>query len=245
MLQYFFHTGKYIGMLRAMISRPESWQMYWKETIRQMNNIGVTSLPIIGVISFFVGAVSALQFAYQLSGSLFPMYMLGYIIRDIMIIELAPTLSCLVLAGKVASNIASELGSMRISQQIDALETMGVNSISYLVAPKIIAGVVIVPTLVILSAFLGIGGGMLAAENYGIAPALFERGMHYLFEPFNVFIMEIKAVVFAFIMTSVACYQGYFVQGGALEIGQASTRAVVIADSLIIIADYVIASLLT
>ncbi len=244
-MNFIAHFGKYIKMLGGIVNRPENLRMYWRETFRQMNHIGVGSLIIVGIISLFIGAVSAIQFAYQLEGSLVPIYMLGYIIRDMMIIELAPTLSCLLLAGKVGSNIASELGTMRISEQIDALEIMGINSTSYLIAPKLIAGIIIIPPLVVISAFLGIYGGLIAAEGYGIPGVMFEKGLLYLFDSFNVFIMLVKAVVFAFILTSVACYQGYYVSGGALDIGKASTRAVVFGSILIIASDYILALLLT
>ncbi len=244
-MRFFHHFGAYIQMLKSLFTRPEKLSMYRKELFRQMNNIGVGSLLIIGMISLFIGGVTAIQFAYQLKGSFFPLYMLGFIVRDMMIIELAPTLSCLVLAGKVGSNIASELGTMRISEQIDALEIMGINSAAYLITPKILAAVLIVPPLVVISAFLGIYGGLVAAENYGISPALYEKGLLYIFDSFNVVIMQVKAVVFAFLITSVACYQGYHVKGGALEIGAASTRAVVFGSILVVLFDYIIALLLT
>lgn len=244
-MKFFFHFGKYIFMLRSTLSWPENYHMYWKEIVRQMNNIGVGSFVIIGIISLFVGAVTAVQFAYQLDGGFFPDYLLGFIIRDMMIIELAPTLSCLVLAGKVGSNIASELGTMRISEQIDALEIMGINSASYLIMPKIIAALLIVPPLIIISAFLGIYGGLLASESFGISPANFEAGLMYRFNIFNVVIMQVKATVFAFIIVSVSCYQGYFVKGGALDIGRASTKAVVFGSILVILFDYIIAMLMT
>lgn len=210
-----------------------------------MSNIGVGSLAIISTISFFVGAVSAIQFAYQMAGQLLPMYLLGFIIRDSMIIELGPTLSGLILAGKVGSNISSELGTMRISEQIDALETMGINSANYLIAPKVWAAVLIVPPLVVVSAFLGIYGGFLASVNYGIAPGIYEKGLVSWFKEFNLVIMAVKSVVFAFILTSIACYEGYTVKGGAIQIGQASTRAVVHGSILIILFDYIITSMLT
>ncbi len=237
--------GKYAIMLRRMISRPENMRMYWREVLRQMNNIGVGSLVIVGIISFFTGAVTAVQFAAQLLGGWFPPYLLGFIIRDSMIIELAPTLSSLVLAGKVGSNMASELGTMRISEQIDALEIMGINSTAYLVAPKIIASLIIVPPLIILSAYLGIYGGLLAATYAGVAPEMFIKGLRYMFDPYNVFVMQVKAVVFAFLITSVACFYGYYVEGGALEIGRASTKAVVNGSILVVFFDYIIAVLLT
>lgn len=232
-------------MLGRMMARPEKWGMYWKEYMRQMYNIGVGSVVIIAVISVFLGAVTAVQFSYQLSSSFVPLYYIGYIVRDMMMIELAPTFSCLILSGKVGSNIASELGSMRSTEQIDALEIMGVNTISYLVAPKILAAVSIIPFLVILSAFLGILGGLIATTTTGGVPTeVFYRGLGMWFEPFNVTLMLIKGVVFAFILGSVSCFQGYYVKGGALEIGAASTKAVVNSSILILIADYLIAAML-
>src|SRR3954467_3729235 len=154
-----FHIGRYILMIRRCFAPPERAAMYWKETLRQMSNIGVGSLVIIMLISFFIGAVSAVQFAYNLSQSMVPMYFVGYVVKESMILELAPTISCLILAGKVGSNLASELGTMRLTEQIDALEIMGVNTFSYLIGPKLAAAITMVPLLVIVSAATGIGGG--------------------------------------------------------------------------------------
>ena len=207
-MSYLQEIGRYTLLMRQLFVRPDNWAMYRKEVFRQMSNIGVGSLAIISTISFFVGAVSAIQFAYQMAGQLLPMYLLGFIIRDSMIIELGPTLSGLILAGKVGSNISSELGTMRISEQIDALETMGINSANYLIAPKVWAAVLIVPPLVVVSAFLGIYGGFLASVNYGIAPGIYEKGLVSWFKEFNLVIMAVKSVDFAFILTSIACYEG-------------------------------------
>ncbi len=221
--------------------------MYWKETLRQIDQIGVGSLIIIAVVSIFIGAVSAVQFAYQISGAALPIPMsfTGYVVRESMILELAPTISCLLLAGKVGSNIASELGTMRISEQIDALEIMGVNTSSYLIGPKISAAFFIIPFLVIIAAALGIGGGLMAGVASGIlSPGEYYEGLTRGFDSYTVVIMLVKAVIFAFILTSIACYQGYYVKGGALEIGAASTRAVVLADIVILLADYLIAAIL-
>lgn len=229
-----------------MFARPEKLSMYWKETMRQMNDIGVGSIVIVGLVSVFIGAVTAVQFAYQLGSSTIPRWYIGYIVRDIMIIELAPTFTCLALAGKVGSNIAAELGGMRQKEQIDALEVMGVDTTSYLVAPKIFAAIVVIPMLVILSAFFGMAGGYIAcvAGNL-ISDAEFMQGLRSFFEVRNITMMMVKAFVFAFLLTSVACYQGFFVTGGSIELGRASTSAVVIANIMILLADYIIALLLT
>ncbi len=229
-----------------MFRRPEKISMYWKETMRQMNDIGVGSLVIVGLVSIFIGAVTAVQFAYQLGSSTIPRYYIGYIVRDIMIIELAPTFTCLALAGKVGSNIAAELGGMRQKEQIDALQVMGVDTVSYLVAPKIFAAVFVIPMLVILSAFFGMAGGYIAcvAGNL-VSDAEFMQGLRAFFETHNILMMLVKSVVFAFLLTSVACYQGFFVTGGSIELGKASTNAVVIANILVLLADYIIALVMT
>lgn len=220
--------------------------MYWKETMRQMDSIGIGSIIIVGIISVFIGAVTAVQFAYQLDGTLVPRWYIGYIVRDSAIIELAPTISCLVLAGKVGSNIAAEIGGMRQKEHIDAMEIMGVNTASYLIMPKIIAALIMIPLLVCMAAFISILGGYLSSVTGGlITDAEYLRGLRSFFNDYNVFMMLIKAIVFAFLLTSVSAYQGYYVSGGSIELGQASTRAVVYSDILILLADFVIALLMT
>ncbi|MFN7327668.1 MAG: MlaE family ABC transporter permease [Chitinophagales bacterium] len=228
-------------MMGHAMSRPEKFSMYWKETARQMNEIGVGSLIIVCLISVFIGAVAALQFAYQLDGQLIPTYYIGYIVRDLAIIELSPTFTCLVLAGKVGSNMAAEIGGMRQKEHIDAMEVMGVNTANYLITPKIIAAVFTIPLLVTLSAFVAILGGYLAAVPTGyLTDDEYLRGLRSFFMERNVSMMYVKALVFAYILTSVSCYQGYHVKGGSIELGQASTRAVVFSDILILLADYLI-----
>lgn len=245
-MNFFFHLGKYLQLLSHMFSKPERFSMYWKETMRQMNNIGVGSLSIVAMISFFIGAVTAVQTAFQLLGSFIPQYYVGYIVRDTMLLELAPTISCLVLAGKVGSHLASELGTQRISEQIDALEIMGVNTSAYLIGPKLLAAIVTIPLLVVISAGLGMAGGYAAvAAAPELGNANYIKGLGVWFDEFYIVIMLSKSLVFAFILTSISCYQGYFVTGGALEIGKASTRAVVYSSVVILFADYILALLLT
>ncbi|MDH3648751.1 MAG: ABC transporter permease [Saprospiraceae bacterium] len=220
--------------------------MYWKEIIRQMYDIGVGSLIIVILISVFIGAVAAVQFAYQLDGTLVPTYYIGYVVRDMTIIELAPTITCLVLAGKVGSNMAAEIGGMRQKEHIDAMEVMGINTAAYLILPKVIASLVVIPMLVAIAAFLSIWGGYVASVPAGwVTSAEYIQGLRSFFEPYNVFMMFVKAFVFAYILTTVSCYQGYYVKGGAIELGKASTSAVVISDISILLADYLIAILLT
>ena len=246
-MNLFKGIGKYLILLGRIFSRPERFSMYYKETMRQMNSIGVGSLSIVALISFFIGAVTAVQTAFQLIGSsLIPQYYVGYIVRDSMLLELAPTISALVLAGKVGSNLASELGTMRISEQIDALEIMGINTPSYLIGPKIIAAMITIPMLVIISGGLGMFGGYAAvASSEKLQVAFYLKGLGSFFNPYYINIMLIKSVVFAFILTSISCYHGYYVKGGALEIGVASTRAVVASSVAILVADYILAFILT
>ena len=220
--------------------------MYWKEMMRQMNDIGVGSLIIICLISVFIGAVTAVQFAYQLQSSFIPKYYIGYIVRDTTIIEMAPMITCLVLAGKVGSNIAAEIGGMRQKEHIDAMEIMGVNTAAFLITPKILAAIVVIPMLVCIAAFMSISGGYIASVMAGLITASeYVMGLQSFFVPYNVFMMFVKAVVFAFILTSVAAYQGYYVKGGSIELGQASTQAVVYSNILILLSDYIIAMVLT
>src|SRR6187455_2404464 len=170
--------GKYILMIKGMFSRPENWKMYWKEFIHQCTEIGIGSLGIVAIISFFIGAVSAVQTAYQLVSPLIPKSTIAQIVRDTVILEFAPTLVCIVLAGVVGSKIASELGNMRVSEQIDALEIMGINTKAYLVLPKILAALLVIPMLVVISMVLGIWGGRLAGSMASIIPPdTFDRGL--------------------------------------------------------------------
>ncbi|MCB0661105.1 MAG: ABC transporter permease [Saprospiraceae bacterium] len=241
-----FHLGRYMIMMGNVFSKPEKMRVYWKEITRQMDDIGIGSIVIVCLISIFMGAVAAIQFAYQLDGQLVPRYYIGYIVRDLAIIESAPTITCLVLAGKVGSNMAAELGGMRQKEHIDAMEIMGVNTSAFLIMPKLTAALVVIPLLVIISAFVAICGGYIATVPTGeITADDYIRGVRAFFDPHNVTMMFIKSIVFSYILTTVSCYQGYFVKGGSIELGEASTRAVVISNILILTADYVIAVLLT
>lgn len=246
LLAFLESFGNYLMMLQRGFTKPQKWSMFGKEIIRQMYDIGIGSMIIVTLISLFIGAVTAVQFSYQLGTSFIPLYYIGYVVRDITIIELAPTITALVLAGKVGSNIAAELGGMRQKEHIDAMEIMGINTNSYLIMPKIIASLIIIPILVCLSACVGILGGYLASVPTEIlSHGDYVRGLRSYFEPYNINLMFVKSVVFAFLITSVSCYQGYFVKGGSIELGKASTNAVVFSDILILLADYLIAVVLT
>lgn len=228
-----------------MLSKPENTKLYWKELMHQCVEIGIGSLGIVSIISIFMGAVSALQTAYQITNPLISKVIIPQIIRDTVILEFAPTLICVVLAGVVGSKIASELGNMRVSEQIDALEIMGINTKTYLVLPKIVAAIITIPMLVILAMVLGIYGGRMTVAASGIISTnTYDRGLMEQFLPYNVFFAMMKAYTFAFIISSIPAYFGYNVQGGSLEIGRSSTKSVVVSCVLILLADYILAAIL-
>jgi phospholipid/cholesterol/gamma-HCH transport system permease protein len=232
-------------MLRGMFSKPENAKLYWKEFMHQCSEIGIGSLGIVSIISVFMGAVSAVQTAYQLVSPLIPQSTIAQIVRDTVILEFAPTLVCIVLAGVIGSKIASELGNMRVSEQIDALEIMGINTKTYLIMPKIAAALVTIPLLVILAMILGIYGGRLAGASSGILSTdTYDQGLLQNFMPYNVTFALVKAYTFAFIISTVPAYYGYYVKGGSLEIGRSSTTSVVVSCVMILLADYALAALL-
>jgi phospholipid/cholesterol/gamma-HCH transport system permease protein len=244
-MTFFTHFGSYLLMLKGMFTKPENWRMYWKELIHQCVEIGIGALPIVVIISIFLGAVTTVQTAYQLVSPLVPMSTVAQIVRDSIILELSPTVLSVVLAGVVGSKIASELGNMRISEQIDALEIMGINSKSYLILPKILAALVTIPCLIVISAVLGIWGGRTAGAMSGIiANDIFDIGLRQNLNLYNINFALYKAYTFAFILSTVPAYFGYHVKGGSLEIGRASTSAVVVSCILILVADYALAAIL-
>ncbi|MBK5271485.1 MAG: ABC transporter permease [Bacteroidia bacterium] len=241
----FSDIGRYLLMIKGMFSKPENGKMYWKEFMHQCSDIGFGSLGIVTIISVFIGAVSTIQTAYQLVSPLLPRSIIAQVVRDTVILEFAPTLVCIVLAGVAGSKIASELGNMRVSEQIDALEIMGINTKSYLIMPKISAALLMIPLLVVISMVLGMWGGRLAGVSANIiSGSEYDKGLLESFLPYNVIFALIKSYVFAFIISSVPAFFGYYVKGGALEIGRASTKAVVVSCIMILFADYVLSALL-
>lgn len=244
-MKFFKLFGEYILLLKGMFTKPENFKMYWKELMHQCVEIGIGALGIVSIISVFMGAVSAVQTAYQLTSPLVPKTTISQVVRDTVILEFAPTLVCIVLAGVMGSKIAGELGNMRVSEQIDALEIMGINTKSYLVAPKILAALITIPLLVIIAMALGIWGGRFASGMSGIVSTdTYDMGLLQGFKPFYIAFALSKAYTFAFIVSSVPAFYGYNVKGGALEIGRASTTAVVTSCILILFADYILAAIL-
>jgi phospholipid/cholesterol/gamma-HCH transport system permease protein len=238
-------VGSYFIFMGQMFKNREKFMTYVRLFWDECAEIGLNSLVIVSIVSTFIGAVTCIQTAFNLVSPLIPKYTISLIVRDMTILELAPTITCIVLAGKVGSHIASGLGTMRITEQIDALEIMGINSISYLVLPKIVAAVFTIPFLVVLSAFLSIWGGYVAGTATGaITPQDYMLGLTNSFNPFNITFAIIKAVVFAYLIASIASFMGFYTKGGALEVGKASTAAVVASCIAVLVADLILAQLL-
>ena len=237
-------VGQYFMLLGATFSKPESFKEYRKAFSRDIFLLGVNSYGIVSVISLFVGAVVTIQTSYNLDDPLIPPYYIGLATRESIILEFSPTIISLILAGKVGSNIASTLGSMRVSEQIDALEVMGVNSASYLILPKIISLVFFNPILIILSMGLGVFGGYLASLMGVMAPTDYIQGIQLEFNGYYITYALIKTVVFAFLITSISAFYGYYVKGGAIEVGANATKAVVSSSVAIIVSNYLLTQLL-
>jgi phospholipid/cholesterol/gamma-HCH transport system permease protein len=238
-------VGKYSLFIRRIFSRPEKRKVYYSQVLKEIEKLGLDSIIIVIIISVFMGAVITLQTRYNLENPLIPLYLIGLTARDSMLLEFSSTIVGLILAGKVGSNIASEIGTMRITEQIDALDIMGVNSASFLVLPKIIAAVLFNPILTIISMFVGIFGGFLAAISTGALSSVdYIYGIQAWFVPFYITYSVIKTIVYAFIITTIPAFQGYNVSGGALEVGKASTSGVVISSVLILLFNVILTQLL-
>jgi phospholipid/cholesterol/gamma-HCH transport system permease protein len=245
MFKFLTQAGHYFLFLKKVISKPEKPSIYYKQTMREFVSLGLTSVGIVAIISFFMGAVITLQTAYNTENPIYPKYLIGLGCRDSMILEFSSTIAALILAGKVGSNIASEIGTMRVTEQIDAMEIMGVNSASFLVLPKIIATVLFNPILTLMSIVVGIFGGGIAGTFSGVMTMEnFIYGIQYAFIPYYIVYSLIKTVFFAFIISSVSAFQGYYVEGGSLEVGRASTKAVVYSSVLILLFNVILTQLL-
>jgi len=231
-------------LLFRVFSKPQKLSVYIRQIIFEINNIGISSLPIIAIISVFMGGIITIQAAFGFNSPWVPLYAVGFTTRESIMLEFSPTIVCLILAGKVGSNIASEIGAMRITEQIDALEIMGINSAGYLIFPKIAAAVVIFPFLIALSMFLGIWGGYFMGVASGACTEYeYIFGIQAFFEPWKLYYSFTKVIVFAFIITSVSAYFGYNTSGGALEVGKSSTNAVVYSSILILLFGLILTNL--
>jgi phospholipid/cholesterol/gamma-HCH transport system permease protein len=245
MLRFLSGFASYWMLLGKVFSRPEKVQIYYNQTMKELMGLGIRSIGIVAIISFFMGAVITLQTAYNTENPIYPTYLIGLGCRDSILLEFSSTIVALILAGKVGSNIASEIGTMRVTEQIDALELMGVNSASYLILPKVVATLVFNPFLTLISIIVGIAGGWIAGTSSGVITSQdFVYGIQYAFIPYYVTYAIIKTLVFAFIITSVSAFQGYYVEGGSLEVGRASTKAVVYSSVTILLFNVILTQLL-
>ena len=239
------HLGEYWLLMARVFHLPDKQRMFWRQYSRELEKQGLQSLPIVIVISLFIGAILTIQAKTNTENPFLPTYIVGLLTRETLLLEFSSTILCLILAGKVGSNIASEIGTMRITEQIDAMEIMGVNSANYLILPKILAFMTMMPMLVILSTTIGlIGGWAVGAFTDIITVADYLVGVQYAFNPYFVWYGLIKSLFFAYVITSMASYYGYTVHGGALEVGKASTNAVVNSNIIILLLDLVLSRLL-
>lgn len=237
--------GQYTLFMKRTFMLPDKWNIFGKRTVQELIKLGVDSIPLVIVISLFIGAVITIQMQLNVSSPLIPAYSVGLATRDIVLLEFSNSILCLILAGKVGSNIASEIGTMRVTEQIDALDIMGVNSANYLVLPKIVAFLFFMPVLVIFCITTSfIGGWLVAFGTDLISVSKYVYGLQAMFQEWYVWYGLIKSLFFAFIIASVASYFGYFVKGGALEVGKASTNAVVSSSILILLFDVILTKLL-
>ncbi|MAW21218.1 MAG: ABC transporter permease [Flavobacteriales bacterium] len=244
MLKLLKHLGLYFIMMQKVLSIPEKWSAFKKQCLLELEKVGLNSLGIVVIISFFVGGVVSIQTAFNMTNPLLPKYLVGLASRDSLILEFSPTMISLILAGKVGSSIASEIGSMRVSEQIDALDIMGVNSASFLILPKIIAAIVFFPFLVIISMGIGMVGAWVGGLSANVTTADFLYGLKYEFNSFYITYAIVKTLFFAFIVSSVSSYFGYFTRGGSIEVGRSSTKAVVYSSIIILFFNFILTKLL-
>ena len=242
---FFIQTGQYFLFLKMVFRKPEKWKIFWKQFILEADKLIVSSVVLVSVISLFIGGVLVIQTASNMQNPFLDRMLVGYMVRESLILEFCSTMVALILAGKVGSNIASELGSMRITEQIDAIEMMGVNSASFLVLPKILAVTVLSPLLVLLSFYLGLLGGWVVVYMTSIIPlAKYVAGLKYSFSEFYVFYSCVKMSVFCFMIASISAFKGYYARGGALGVGVSSTKSIVVSCILILMFDLIITQLM-
>jgi phospholipid/cholesterol/gamma-HCH transport system permease protein len=241
----FYHIGRYFIFLIKTLEKPEKQSVWWSQFLKELRKLGLSSVGIIILVSAFMGAVITIQTAYNMTNPLLPDYLVGLSTRDTLFLEFSSTIICIILAGKVGSNIASEIGSMRVTEQIDAMEVMGINAAQFLVSPKIFSFLFIIPILVVLSMIIGLVGGLFAAMMTGsLSGQDYILGLQYAFIPYYIIYSIIKSLFFAFIIVTISSYQGFYVSGGAIEVGKASTRAVVYSIVIILLFDLILTQLL-
>ncbi len=237
--------GKYLMFLGSLVVRRESFKTYYKLILDESILVGVNSVLLVSLVASFMGAVTTVQTAYNMVSPLIPKFIISQVVREMTILELAPTIIAIIYAGKVGSSMAGGLGTMRITEQIDALEVMGINSASYLVLPKVVASLLMYPLLVIVAGVCALVGGYLVGSLTGIiTPTDYVYGIRFVFNDYMVTFALIKSFVFAFMISTISCFKGYYTKGGALEVGISSTEAVTTSVMAVLIGDYLLAQLL-
>lgn len=242
-MNFFAQIGGFVMMLRQAFTRPEKWGVLWRNFIEEIYKIGISSMSLVAILSIFMGAVMIIQTDANIDSPWIPKYTIGFTVRQSIILEFSSTMLCLILAGKVGSNIASEVGTMRLTEQIDALEVMGINSVNHLILPKILAAMFIIPFLVVLSMGLGlVGGGFIGIQTDIVTFSELTYGLQYWFVPFHITYSLIKAVFFAFFLSAVPSFYGYHVRpsGGALEVGSAGTKSVVVSSVMVLLVNLLV-----
>ena len=246
MLKTFFETiGKYVLFLKMVFRKPEKWRLFWKQFINEADKLIISSVLLVGVISVFIGGVLVIQTASNLENPIIDKMYIGYMVRESLILEFCSTMVALILAGKMGSNIASEIGSMRITEQIDAMDMMGVNSAGFLVLPKVVASTLLSPLLMLLSLALGLVGGWIVVESTQIIPpASYIAGIKAFYNGFYIFYSCFKMSLFCFMISSISAFNGYYAKGGSLGVGRSSTKAIVSVSILILLMDLIVTQLM-
>ena len=243
--KFFESTGKYLLFLRQVFKKPEKAGIFWRQFIKESDKLILSSILIVGVISVFIGGVLVIQTASNLENPFIDKMYVGYMVRESLVLEFCSTMVALILAGKMGSNIASEIGSMRITEQIDAMDMMGVNSACFLVLPKIVATTLLSPLLMMLSFVLGLVGGYTVVELTGIIPtAKFVEGIKFCYNGFYIFYSCFKMSLFCFLISSISAFNGYYAKGGSLGVRSSSTQAIIITSILILMSDLIVTQLM-
>ena len=238
-------VGRYLLLMKMVFSRPEKAKIFWKQFFVDAERLVLDSIPIVAVISLFIGGVIVIQTAYNIENPFIPKMYVGYMTRESLVLEFCSTMIALILAGKVGSNISSEIGSMRITEQIDAMEMMGINSANYLILPKLVATTLLNPLLMLMSFMLGlIGGGIIVIFTGVVTFSDYTTGLQFAFRGYYIFYSMIKMALFSFIITSVSAFYGYYASGGSLGVGKSSTKAIVVSSVSILIANLVVTQLM-
>jgi len=244
-MKLLFHIGRYALLLKKVFAKPQKFRIFFIQLLKELDKLGVGSVSIVLIITFFMGAVVTIQTAANMSNPLLPKYLIGFATRDSIILEFSSTVTAVILAGIMGSNISSEIGNMRIGEQIDAMEIMGVNSANHIILPKILSMIIMMPFLVIIAMAVGIFGGLVVSLlSNALTLNDYLEGLQYDFSAFKVLYSIVKSLVFAFIITSVSSYHGFYVRGGAIEVGKAGSRGVIYSIILILMSNLFITHLM-